>query len=98
MDPLIAEAVQQGMDGLAEMAPCHHFAEQALNILRYLVQEWGMEIDTVDGPVMDTEDYEKFVKPYASTLNFFADSKLAKNLILKRSTDEVTFERVSPQG
>jgi hypothetical protein len=57
-----------------------------------------MEIDTVDGPVMDTEDYEKFVKPYASTLNFFADSKLAKNLILKRSTDEVTFERVSPQG
>lgn len=36
LDPAVAEAIQQGISDLTDMAPCHQFAEQALNILRYL--------------------------------------------------------------
>ena len=85
-DPRAAKAVKQGMVGLAEMAPCHHFAEQALNILRYLAQEWNLGIDIGAGPVMGAKEYDRFIRPYASTLNFFANSKVAKELILKPGT------------
>ncbi|KAJ6438335.1 amino-acid permease inda1 [Purpureocillium lavendulum] len=81
IDAQFTEAVKEGMDGLAEMAPCHHFAEQALNILRYLVQEWNLEVDVGAGPVLEPEDYDKFVRPYASTLNFFRSSTIASDII-----------------
>ncbi|KUI54278.1 Nitrogen assimilation transcription factor nit-4 [Cytospora mali] len=44
-DPRVVTSINQGISDLTEMAPCHHFAEQALNILRYLAKKWNIEID-----------------------------------------------------
>ncbi|KAJ0123814.1 hypothetical protein J7T55_012284 [Diaporthe amygdali] len=44
-DPHVSQSINQGIADLTEMAPCHHFAEQALNILRYLARKWNIEID-----------------------------------------------------
>lgn len=41
----VTKSINQGISDLTEMAPCHHFAEQALNILRYLAKKWNIEID-----------------------------------------------------
>lgn len=41
----VTKAINQGIEDLTEMAPCHHFAEQALNILRYLAKKWDIAID-----------------------------------------------------
>lgn len=41
----VTKAINQGIEDLTEMAPCHHFAEQALNILRYLAKKWGIDIE-----------------------------------------------------
>lgn len=44
-DPEVVRSINQGIADLTEMAPCHHFAEQALNILRHLAKRWKIEID-----------------------------------------------------
>lgn len=41
----VTRSINQGIADLTEMAPCHHFAEQALNILRYLARKWNIEVD-----------------------------------------------------
>ncbi|KAK7720284.1 hypothetical protein SLS63_009956 [Diaporthe eres] len=41
----LAKSINQGIADLTEMAPCHHFAEQALNILRYLAKKWDIKVD-----------------------------------------------------
>lgn len=41
----VTASINQGIADLTEMAPCHHFAEQALNILRYLAKKWNIEVD-----------------------------------------------------
>lgn len=41
----VTASINQGIADLTEMAPCHHFAEQALNILRYLAKKWKIEVD-----------------------------------------------------
>lgn len=41
----VTASINQGIADLTEMAPCHHFAEQALNILRYLARKWNIEIN-----------------------------------------------------
>lgn len=69
--PRVVEAIKQGIRDLEEMAPCHHFAEQALNILRYLAKKWNMEVDMGQSARSDDE-YARLVKPYTSSLNFFA--------------------------
>lgn len=45
LPPRAAEALGQGIADLAEMAPCHHFAEQALSILRYLAKKWNVDVE-----------------------------------------------------
>lgn len=45
VDQRVTQSINQGIADLTEMAPCHHFAEQALNILRYLARKWNIEID-----------------------------------------------------
>lgn len=42
-----AEAITRGISDLAAMAPCHLFAEQALNILCFLAKRWGLEVPVV---------------------------------------------------
>lgn len=44
LDLDLARAISRGVADLAEMAPCHHFAEQALNILLHLAKRWHLEI------------------------------------------------------
>jgi hypothetical protein len=41
------EAIHRGIADLAAMAPCHLFAEQALNILCFLAKRWGLEVPVV---------------------------------------------------
>lgn len=67
----MAQAIKQGVEDLKEMSPCHHFAEQALNILRYLAQKWNIDVDMGNGSV-GPEEYANRVKPFTSSLNFFA--------------------------
>ncbi|KKP01767.1 hypothetical protein THAR02_06146 [Trichoderma harzianum] len=71
IDPRVSEALNRGIADLTEMAPCHHFAEQALNILRYLAKKWNIEVN-VDGDKVPPEDPDNLVRPYSSSLNFFA--------------------------
>lgn len=71
LDSRVSEALKQGISDLAEMAPCHHFADQALNILRYLAKKWKVDVE-VDDENTPPEDYDNLVKTYTNSLNFFA--------------------------
>jgi hypothetical protein len=71
LDPKVSESLKQGISDLAEMAPCHHFAEQALNILRYLAKKWHIDVDIESDKVVP-DDVDRGVKPNTSSLNFFA--------------------------
>ncbi|KAH7237916.1 hypothetical protein B0J15DRAFT_516500 [Fusarium solani] len=42
VSPYVPEAITRGMAGLSELAPTQQSAEQALNILRGLVEKWGI--------------------------------------------------------
>ncbi|KAF3759972.1 regulation of conidiation [Cryphonectria parasitica EP155] len=64
----VTKAINQGIADLTEMAPCHHFAEQALNILRYLAKKWNIEIDQL-GSRMKNPEYG--TRPVTHSLNFF---------------------------
>lgn len=78
----VAAAISGGIADLTEMAPCHHFAEQALNILRYLAMKWNIDVKIDDassskgGAVVSggyrEDDLENAVRPVTSSLNFFA--------------------------
>jgi hypothetical protein len=70
LSPKVTNAIKQGIADLAEMAPSHHFAEQALNILRFLAKKWNIEVDV---PYQGAqEEADKLVRPSTSSLNFFA--------------------------
>ncbi|KAG6307643.1 hypothetical protein E4U45_003926 [Claviceps purpurea] len=71
VDPSIKKSLQRGIADLAEMAPCHHFAEQALNILRYLAKKWNVDVE-LKGQDLMAEDEDEIVRPFTSSLNFFA--------------------------
>ncbi|KAI9163724.1 Nitrogen assimilation transcription factor nit-4 [Paramyrothecium foliicola] len=80
IDAHVSESISQGIADLTEMAPCHHFAEQALNILRYLAKKWDIEVD-IDAEKLPPEDYDRLVKPYTSSLNFFAPNVQSTDFI-----------------
>lgn len=67
----VAQAIKQGVEDLKEMTPCHHFAEQALNILRYLAQKWDIDVD-MGNEGFSADDFAGRVKPSTGSLNFFA--------------------------
>ncbi|KAK2007595.1 fungal-specific transcription factor domain-containing protein [Colletotrichum eremochloae] len=87
--PHVVEAIKQGIRDLEEMAPCHHFAEQALNILRYLAKKWNLDVDMGERSPTDAE-YAHLVRPYTSSLNFFAPNVIEDDFICAwgGSTDE----------
>ncbi|KAF4338028.1 nitrogen assimilation transcription factor nit-4 [Fusarium beomiforme] len=71
VDPRVAESITQGISDLTEMAPCHQFAEQALNILRYLAAKWDIDVENnVDK--LTAEEYDRLVLPHTGSLNFFS--------------------------
>ena len=79
LDPRVSESLSQGISDLAEMAPCHHFAEQALNILRYLAKKWNIDVNIADQGT--PEDSDRHAKPYTSSLNFFAPNVRSEDFI-----------------
>jgi hypothetical protein len=81
LDPRVSESLTQGIADLAEMAPCHHFAEQALNILRYLAKKWNIDVDIKNEEVPPSEDFDNIVKPYTNSLNFFAPNVHERDFI-----------------
>lgn len=77
IEPHVTEAISHGIADLTEMAPCHHFAEQALNILRYLARKWGIDVDVAGEPMdvageRERETTPPGTRPVTSSLNFFA--------------------------
>ncbi|KAJ2903912.1 hypothetical protein MKZ38_009147 [Zalerion maritima] len=68
IEPRVSESINQGIADLTEMAPCHHFAEQALNILCYLAKKWHIDVEI---NVVRPEDHDRSVRPYTSSLNLF---------------------------
>ncbi|KAG6009570.1 hypothetical protein E4U21_001937 [Claviceps maximensis] len=80
IDPTVKEALQRGIADLTEMAPCHHFAEQALNILRYLAKKWNIDVK-IGGESVLGDDYDRLVRPLVSSLNYFAPSVNMRDFI-----------------
>lgn len=77
LDPHVVEAIGRGIADLTEMAPCHHFAEQALNILKFMAKKWNIDVDikTMAGDEpreVEFNDVDKATRPVAGSLNFFA--------------------------
>lgn len=64
---------QQGIANLTGMAPCHHFAQQELKILRYLSKRWNLDVGMGCGKDKEVAgDMDCLIGPYTSSLNFFA--------------------------
>ncbi|CAI4214215.1 unnamed protein product [Parascedosporium putredinis] len=71
-DPRVLQSIRQGISDLTEMAPCHHFAQQALNILCYLAKKWNLDVDMGREKTEATEDMDRLLlRPHTSSLNFF---------------------------
>ena len=82
-DPQVYKALCQGIADLTEMVPCHHFAEQALNILRYLNKKWEIDIKPggdveTEAPIESSKDTRR---PFAASLNLSAPSVVAEDFI-----------------
>ncbi|PKS12392.1 hypothetical protein jhhlp_000596 [Lomentospora prolificans] len=71
-DPRVLQSISQGISDLTEMAPCHHFAQQALNILCYLAKKWNLDVDMGHEKTEVTEDFDRLLQPRSNSLNFFA--------------------------
>ncbi|KAM0198381.1 hypothetical protein ACHAPI_003904 [Fusarium lateritium] len=71
VDPRVSESIVQGISDLTEMAPCHQFAEQALNILRYLAAKWDIDVEN-NADKLSAEEYDRLVLPHTGGLNFFS--------------------------
>lgn len=80
VDSRVAKAIKQGVEDLEEMSPCHHFAEQALNILRYLARAWNIDVDMGD-ETRQPEEYRGKARFYSSSLNFFAPNVREKDFV-----------------
>lgn len=82
LSPKVAESLRQGIADLEEMAPCHHFAEQALHILRYLARKWHIDIDLSNKKGgLSHDEVDKLVGPQTSSLNFFTPKVVENDFI-----------------
>ncbi|KAM4060992.1 fungal specific transcription factor [Hirsutella rhossiliensis] len=88
-DSRIAETLKQGIADLTQMAPCHHFAEQALNILRYLAKKWSIDVGNEDRNKLAPEEYNKLDRPYTSSFNFFSPNLKTGHFIRRWGTGQV---------
>ncbi|KAF4981649.1 hypothetical protein FZEAL_2589 [Fusarium zealandicum] len=89
LNPHVADSIKQGITDLTEMAPCHQFAEQALNILRYLAQKWDIEVE-ISGDKLTREEYDRLVKPHTGSLNFFAPNIREGDIMCHWGTGKAT--------
>ncbi|KAH6949627.1 hypothetical protein DER45DRAFT_588450 [Fusarium avenaceum] len=88
---------QQGIAKLAEMAPCHHIAEQALHILYYLAKEWNINVDVDTGAALKPEKYERAFRSLAGNLSAFMPIAIVDDSISHRGTGEEAGERTLRQ-
>ncbi|KAI0886400.1 fungal-specific transcription factor domain-containing protein [Annulohypoxylon maeteangense] len=88
LSPRVAEALNQGIAHLTEMAPCHHFAHQALNILQYLAKKWNIEVDIPPGSGV-SEEIDNSVRPTTSSLNFFAPNVNEEDFLCAWGTRDI---------
>ncbi len=93
LSPKVAAAIKQGIADLAEMAPCHHFAEQALNILRFLARKWNLDVDVLHRGTQ--EELDKLVRPSTNSLNFFVPNVSAEDF--RSSWPERRTQRATPR-
>ncbi|KAI1436456.1 fungal-specific transcription factor domain-containing protein [Xylaria sp. CBS 124048] len=92
LSPKISTAIKQSISYLAEMAPCHHFAEKALHILRFMAMQWNIDVDV---PCQGArEDFEKIVRPSTDSLNFFVPNVSAEDFMRAVSTGPSQHEDV----
>jgi hypothetical protein len=80
-DPQVADVVKQGIASLTEMTPCHHIAEQAPYILRYLAKKWNINVDIDIGAAPNPEEYERLIRPFGGGLNLFATAIVTEDFI-----------------
>ncbi|KAI1445488.1 fungal-specific transcription factor domain-containing protein [Annulohypoxylon stygium] len=88
LNPRVAEALNQGIAHLTEMAPCHHFAHQALNILQYLAKKWNIEVDIPPSSGV-SEEIDNSVRPTTSSLNFFAPNVNEEDFLCAWGTRDI---------
>lgn len=86
-DLRISGALKQGIADLTQMAPCHHFAEQALNILRYMAKTWSIDVGVEDnGCKLAPDKLDKPDLPYTSSLNYFSPNLKTSEFIRRWGT------------
>ncbi|KAF3055094.1 Nitrogen assimilation transcription factor nit-4 [Daldinia childiae] len=88
LSPRVAEALNQGIAHLTEMAPCHHFAHQALNILQFLAKKWGIEVNIPPSTGV-SEEIDNSVRPTTSSLNFFAPNVSEDDFLCSWNTRDI---------
>ncbi|KAH7109367.1 fungal-specific transcription factor domain-containing protein [Dactylonectria macrodidyma] len=88
IDPHVKDTICLSIDNLAEMAPCHRFAEEALNILRHLAQKWDIEVD-IHGNTLTPEEYNRLMKPNSGSLNFFVPNMQEADILYHWGTGKV---------
>jgi hypothetical protein len=64
------EKLKQGIADLKEMTMCHGFAIRGLDILRYLVIHWGIDI-SLDEVRVSENDMRELCQPSSTSLNQF---------------------------
>jgi len=62
---------RQGANDLRDMCIRHGFARQALNVLRFLTEQWEMGNALGEDPRMPTAEVKKLCSPSSTSLNFF---------------------------
>lgn len=97
LNPRVAESLRQGIADLAEMAPCHHFAEQALNILRYLAKKWNIEISIPRDMEVSNDAADNLVRLKTNSMNFFAPMIVEDDFVCKWGTRN-GLENAATQG
>ncbi|KAM3549715.1 hypothetical protein ARSEF4850_008711 [Beauveria asiatica] len=92
VDPGIVDDVKLGIDSLEEIAPCHHFAEQAVNVLRYLAVKWNVHTSIGPLPVITPDTYDRLVEPYFGRQSLFVDDRLARSFVIGDEMRQVSEE------
>ncbi|KAM3439862.1 hypothetical protein NHJ13734_003524 [Beauveria thailandica] len=92
VDPGIVDDVKLGIDSLEEIAPCHHFAEQAVNVLRCLAVKWNVHTSIGPLPVITPDTYDRLVEPYFGRQSLFVDDRLARSFVIGDEMRQVSEE------
>lgn len=74
------EHLRQGIADLKEMTGCHGFAARALDILRYLVFHWNVNISLDDEGVGEL-DMKKLCRPSSTSLNQFCPNIASVDIV-----------------